>query len=327
VIKALFRRLASLVPLLLGITFICFLIVHLAPGSAADLKAGLNPRASLEARARLTQLYGLDKPLAQQYVDWLGRLAKWDFGTSFVDGQKVWDKILSAMPITIGINVLALAAALLLGIPAGVYGALHRGKTFDRWMTGFSFAAFSLPSFWVALILMSFLGVWLRLLPVSGLHSVFYEEFGAFHKIADLAWHLALPLFVASLPGITMVSRFVRDSMIDALSQNYVRTARAKGLTERAVLYDHALKNALLPVVTLLGLSVPGLLGGSVIFETIFSIPGMGRLFFNSVFSRDYPVILAMLFIGAVLTLIGNWLADIGYAVVDPRIRQGMVKR
>jgi peptide/nickel transport system permease protein len=185
----------------------------------------------------------------------------------------------------------------------------------------FTFAGFSVPTFWLALLLMSFFGVRLGLLPVSGLHSLFYEEMPLWERGADMARHLILPLFVSSVTGLAGISRYMRSSMAQVLKQSYIRTARAKGLPENKIIYHHALKNALLPVITILGLSVPGLLGGSVIFETMFSIPGMGRLFFNSVFSRDYPVIMGILVLGAFLTLAGNALADLAYAYADPRIR------
>jgi peptide/nickel transport system permease protein len=243
-----------------------------------------------------------------------------DFGTSFADGKKVTEKIADAVPVTLTINLLALFLAMLIGIPLGVLGAVKEKSFWDRASGALSLFFISMPSFWIALMLLSWLGVYWRVLPISGLHSLFYEEMSLFKQILDTAWHLLLPVFVTSLSGMAAVSRYMRSSMLEVLKQNYIRTARAKGLPERLVLYRHALKNALLPVLTLLGLAIPGLLGGSVVIESIFSIPGMGRLFFSSVFARDYPVLMGLLTLGAILTLIGNALADAAYAWADPRI-------
>lgn len=319
--RYLFKRFSDILIKLVGITLISFAVIHLAPGSPVASKSELNPKMSLQAKERLTQLYGLDKPLLTQYGHWLGHLAVFDFGTSFADGRKVTEKIAQSIPITILINGLSLLLILVMGIPAGVWGAVNQGKTGDKVLTVFLFAGFSIPTFWLALLLVSFFGVTLRVLPVSGISSVFYEDLGAAGKAMDVTRHLMLPVLVSSITGLASISSFVRNSMLDVLRQGYIRTARAKGLPERRVLYRHALKNALLPVVTILGLSLPGLLGGSVIFETVFSLPGMGRLFFNSVLSRDYPVIMGVLVLGAFLTLVGNFLADLGYRLVDPRIR------
>ncbi len=210
---------------------------------------------------------------------------------------------------------------LLIGITIGVSSAVREGSFHDRAMTVFVFIGFAVPTFWLSLILMDFIGVRWGILPISGIKSLEFEKFGNFEKIIDMSKHLILPVFVSAFGGLAGISRYMRSSMSNVLKQDYIRTARAKGLREKEVLYKHALKNALLPVVTILGLSVPGLIGGSVIFESIFSIPGMGRLFYESVMARDYPVIMGVLVIGAVLTLLGNLLADISYAAVDPRIK------
>ena len=308
----------------IGITFISFLIIHLAPGGPVDARSALNPKMTLQAREKLRELYGLNKPLVTQYIEWCSRLARLDFGNSFTDGAAVTEKIAATIPVTLGINLLSLCFIFAAGIPLGIFGAVHKDTAGDKTLSVLSFAAFSVPTFWLALLLVSFFGVTLGWLPVMGLHSLFYEEMPFSERWLDLAKHLVLPLFVSSVTGLAGISRYMRSSMAQALREPYIRTARAKGLPEKTVIYRHALKNALLPVITILGLSVPGLLGGSVIFETIFSIPGMGRLFYNSVFSRDYPVIMGILVLGAVLTLLGNALADLGYAIADPRIRSGL---
>jgi peptide/nickel transport system permease protein len=315
------KRLAGLVPLLIGITIVSFFVIHLAPGGPVDTQGAMNPKLSAQARDKMEKLYGLDQPLWVQYGQWLSKIVRFDFGRSFVDGEKVSAKITRAVPVTLLINFLSLALILLVGIPIGVASALKKGSLFDQSCTFLSLAGYSVPTFWLSLLLMSLFGVRLQWLPVAGLSSLFHEQMGFWQKTVDMGRHLVLPLSVALVTGLAGVSRFVRAGMGDVLKQNYIRMARAKGLSEARVLYGHALKNALLPVVTILGLSVPGLLGGSVIFESVFSIPGMGRLFFNSVFSRDYPVIMGILVLGAVLTLLGNLLADAAYGILDPRAR------
>lgn len=320
-LRYIFRRLIGLIPLLFGITIITFMVIHLAPGKPTDLEAQFNPKVSMEARQRIAHLYGLDKPLHIQYLDWLRRFLHFDFGISFVDSRPVIKKIGERIPITLGINLASIVLILLIGVPIGVSSAVKQGSFYDRFMTVFVFIGFAIPTFWLSLILMDLIGVRWGLLPISGIKSLEFEKFGFFEKIVDVARHLVLPVFVSAFGGLAGISRYMRSNMVHILKQDYIRTARAKGLKERDVIYKHALKNALLPVVTILGLSVPGLIGGSVIFESIFSIPGMGRLFYESVMARDYPVIMGVLVIGATLTLFGNLLADISYAAVDPRIK------
>ena len=315
------RRLLGIAPLLIGITFIPFFVIHLAPGNVVDAQGAFNTKMSPEARQKLTQIYGLDKPVWVQYKEWLTRLIKMDLGNSFADGASVKKKIARAIPVTLAINGLSLFFILLIGIPLGVWCAARSGSFFDRAAGFFVFAGFSVPTFWLALLLMALLGVQWRWLPVSGLTSIFFDEMSFWEKVLDIAKHLVLPVLVSSITGIAVISRFIRSSVIHELSQNYVRTARAKGLSESVVLRRHVLRNALLPVITILGLSVPGLLGGSVLFESIFSLPGMGRLFYASIFTRDYPVIMGILVLGAVMTLLGNLLADMAYAASDPRIK------
>lgn len=312
-----------MIPIILGITIISFGVIHLAPGKPTDLVAQLNPKVDFEAREKLARIYGLDRPLHIQYLDWVKRLARFDFGRSFADSRPVIEKIAERLPITILINVLAIFTIFLLSIPIGIKSAVERGSLFDKITTVLVFLAFAAPGFWLALILMSFFGVRLGILPVSGISSLDFENFTAVGKITDVARHLVLPVAVASVGGLAGVSRYMRQSMLGVLSEDYIRTARAKGLPERVVIYKHALRNALLPIVTILGLSIPGLISGSVILETIFSIPGVGRLMVEAVFMRDYNVIMAGLFISALLTLAGNLIADVAYVYVDPRVRYG----
>lgn len=315
------RRLLGIIPLLLGITIISFMVIHLAPGKPTTIEQSLNPKISPEVRLRLEKLYGLDKPLHVQYFNWLNKLSRFDFGRSFSDDQQVLKKILQRLPITLAINVFSLIFILIIGIPLGVKSAVKEGRVFDKITTFFVFLGFAMPTFWLALLLMSLFGITLGWLPISGIKSLDFEYFNFGQKVLDYAKHLILPIFVSSLGGLAGISRYMRSSMIEALNQPYIYTARAKGLREKEVIYKHALRNAVLPIVTILGLSIPGLLGGSVIFESVFAIPGIGRLFFEAVMMRDYPLIMAEIVLGAILTMLGNLIADISYAYVDPRIR------
>lgn len=308
---------------LFGITVISFFILHLAPGKPTDVLEAMNPKITPEAREQLEKLYGLDRPIYEQYLLWLKRVIKLDFGRSFTtDRRPVWDKIKERLPVTVGINLLSMALIFLIAIPVGISSAVRQYSLYDKITTVVVFIGFATPSFWLALLLMMLFGVQLGWLPVSGIHSMNYDTLSASGKVLDTAKHLILPVFVSAFGGIAGLSRYMRSSMLEVLRQDYITTARAKGLPERKVIYKHALRNALLPIVTILGLSVPGLVGGSVIFEQIFSIPGIGQLFWMSVMQRDYPTIMGLLTIGAVLTLLGNMLADLGYAIVDPRTRR-----
>jgi peptide/nickel transport system permease protein len=315
------KRLIAIIPMLLGISLISFAVIHLAPGSPVESMTTLDPKVSFEAREKLIAQYGLDRPVYVQYLDWVRRIAMLDFGTSYKDGQKVLAKISQRIPVTILINVLSIILILIIAIPIGVTSAVKNNSLYDRSMTVFVFTGFAMPGFWLALILISFFGIRLGWLPVQGIASLDFDSLSFFGKILDVSRHLILPVFVSCFGALAGMSRYVRNNMLEVLHKDYIKTARAKGLDERKVVYKHALKNAILPVITILGLSVPGLIGGSVIFESIFGIPGMGRLFYESVMGRDYPVIMAILVIGAFLTLIGNLLADVSYSLADPRIR------
>lgn len=317
------KRLLLMIPLLVGITLVSFVVIHLAPGEPTDLQTDLNPQATAEMQERLRAQYGLDQPLHVQYGQWLARLVRLDFGESFaLDHRPVLDKVTERLPITILINLLSIILILIVAIPIGVLSATRRNSLFDKGTTIFVFIGFAMPSFWLALLLMDYFGVRLGLFPIAGIRSLGHEYLGFFGRLWDIAHHLVLPVFVSAFGGLAGFSRYMRSNMLEVIRQDYILTARAKGLSEHAVIYRHALRNALLPVITILGLSVPGLIGGSVIFETIFAIPGMGKLFYDGVMMRDYPLIMGVLVIGAVLTLIGNLIADVSYALADPRIRK-----
>lgn len=321
-IRYLFKRILLLFPLMIGITLITFSVIHLAPGEPVEMQMAMNPNVGKEARERLRHFYGLDRPLHVQYLDWVSKLARFDLGRSFSsDNRPVIDKIRERLPITLSLNVIALLLEFGLAIPIGILAAIHRDTLLDKGITVFVFIGFAVPTFWLALLMMYLFGVKLDWLPISGLHSMGSDSFGALRYLLDMARHLVMPVMVASFGSLAGLSRYMRSSMLNVISQDYITTARAKGLSERVVIYRHALRNALLPLITLAGFSIPGLIGGSVIFETIFSIPGMGQLFFQGVMSRDYPVVMGILVIGAFLTLIGNLIADVCYALADPRIR------
>jgi peptide/nickel transport system permease protein len=310
-----------MVPLIFGITLITFTVIHLAPGNPVEVQTEMSLKASAQARENLKKLYGLDKPLHIQYFDWLKRFVKLDFGKSFVDGRKVIDKIIERIPITLTINILSLMLIFIIALPIGILSATKQYSIFDKLSTIFVFIGFSTPTFWLALLLMILFGVNMGLLPISGIQSIDTSEMATFDRLWDWIKHLILPVGISAFGGIAGLSRYSRSSMLEVIRQDYIRTAKAKGLQEKKVIFRHAFRNALMPIVTILGLSVPGLIGGGVIFETIFAIPGMGQLFYSSTMSRDYPTIMGILVIGAILTLFGNLIADISYAFVDPRVR------
>jgi peptide/nickel transport system permease protein len=315
------KRLFIMVPLLFGITLITFTVIHLAPGNPVEVQTEMSLKVSAQAKENLKKLYGLDKPLHVQYVDWLKRLLKFDFGKSFVDGRKVIDKIIERIPITLTINIFSLMLIFIVAIPVGILSATKQYSLFDKLSTVFVFIGFSTPTFWLALLLMILFGVNMGLLPISGIQSIDVSEMGPFDRLMDWLRHLILPVGVSAFGGIAGLSRYSRSSMLEVIRQDYIKTAKAKGLPESVIVFRHAFRNALMPIVTILGLSVPGLIGGGVIFETIFAIPGMGQLFYSSTMARDYPTIMGILVIGAILTLSGNLIADISYAMVDPRVR------
>jgi len=322
VLRYLIRRLAILIPTFNGITLVCFAVIHLAPGSPTDLQTQMNPDITPQAIEQLNAHYGLDKPLATRYVLWMKNLAMLDFGRSISsDARPVWDKIRERLPITIYINISSMVIIFLAAIPLGVVSALRRGSATDRSITVFVFIGFSIPGFWLALICMDLFGVRLGWLPISGIHSAEYASLSLWGKAMDTTRHLFLPVFISAFGSLAGMSRYMRSSMLEIIRQDYILTARAKGLPERTVIYKHAMRNALLPVITILGLSIPGLIGGSVIFESIFAIPGLGKLFYEAIMMRDYNMIMGSLTIGAVLTLLGNLIADICYSIADPRIR------
>lgn len=317
----------EIIPTLWGITIICFLVIHLAPGNPVRSEGTFNPNISMESLEKMKKIYHLDKPLWKQYTIWLNHLIRLDFGRSLVDGKKVIEKIGKRLPITIIINTASLFIIIIISVPLGVISAVKENSLFDKFFTVFVFAGYSIPAFWLALLLMILFGVHLRLLPISGVHSIGAENLGIFPYIWDMIKHLVLPVSISAFAGLAVFSRYTRKGVIQVLKEPYIKLAYAKGLSQNEIIFKHALKNALLPLITILGLALPTIIGGSVIFETIFSIPGMGQLFYQSAMSRDYPTIMGVLVIGASLTLIGNLLADVLYILVDPRLKENVIER
>lgn len=318
----LLRRCAVALVTLLGITFLTFLVMRMAPGGLTAGATDLSARVSAhEQRKKFAALYDLDKPWYVQYGRWLKRLSRLDFGQSFKDNRPVLEKIGERLPNTLLLNVLSLGLVFGMAVPLGVLAAVKQNTFWDRAVSALVFVGFSAPTFWVALMLMMLFGVTLGWLPLSGLHALNADELSGPAYVLDMARHLLLPVLISAFSGLAGLSRFVRNGLLEVVRQDYIRTARAKGVPESRIIYHHALRNALIPVVTLLGLSLPDLIGGGFIFETIFAFPGMGRLGFDAVMARDFPVVMGVGTIAAFLTLAGNLLADVTYALVDPRIR------
>ncbi|MCD6288411.1 MAG: ABC transporter permease [Candidatus Hydrogenedentes bacterium] len=322
------RRLLLAIPTLLGITAVTFAIIQLAPGDPAAMAArtGMNSlredAVSKEIIEQTRALYGLDKPIPVQYALWLKRVVTLDFGTSYKDQRNVLDKIAERLPVSMTLSLISIFLVYLIAIPIGVFSATHQNSISDNIITVILFILYSLPNFWVATLFILFLGGgdFLNVFPIYGLVSDNYDKLGFLARVWDRVWHLILPITCLTYGGLATISRYGRVGMLDAIRQDYVRTARAKGLSEKTVIFKHAFRNSIIPIVTLLAAMLPAMLGGSVIVESIFSIPGMGLLAFESILARDYPVIMAITTISAVLTLLGILLSDICYALVDPRI-------
>ncbi len=313
------KKIFELIPTFFGITIIIFLVIHLAPGNPIDSMGTFNPNISAESLENMKRLYHLNEPLYVQYLEWLKSLFRLDFGTSMVDGVGVMHKIAERLPVTIGINVVVLLISLAISIPIGIISAIRKDSFIDKFFTFFVFSGYAMPSFWLALLLMILFSVRLHMLPLSGLHSLNIKP-GTPTYYLDLVKHLIIPVSIGVYGSLAGFSRYIRKGIIDVLDKDFIRMLYLRGVSKKRI-YIHTLKNAMLPLVTILGLSIPGLIGGSVIMESIFAIPGMGQLFYFSAMSRDYPTIMGILTISTILTLVGNLIADITYALVDPRIR------
>jgi peptide/nickel transport system permease protein len=318
--KYMLRRLAIAIPVVLGVTILTFLVMHMTAGNyvpGLDYNPNLKPADIARIRANL----GLDRPIWLQYLSWLGGMLHGDFGRSLIDGSPVMSHILERLPNTLELTVTAILLGVLISIPLGVTGALRRGGKVDNFFTVLSTAGFAIPQFWLGLILILFFSVqmhaWgLPWMPSSGAYSAF--EGG---DPLDRLLHLAMPAIVLSFFYLSVWSRFVRSSMVEVLSQDYVRTARAKGMVERRVVYQHALRNAVIPLVTLVGLELPALVSGGLVVEVVFGWPGIGRLLYERALQFDYTTVMGITTFAALLVVLGNLLADVLYAVLDPRVR------
>jgi len=321
VIKYIFRRLLQLIPLLIGVSLISFFVMHLAPGDPTALF--INPNVDPQELIRIRANWGLDQPVIVQYFYWLGNAFRGNFGVSYTTGLPVMQEIIERLPATLLLMISSYILTLLITIPLGVISAVKKGSWFDNLVTVISFAGMATPTFWFGLMLMLLFSVQLGWLPAVGMYDVGIgnKELGI--RIFDVVRHMILPLLTMTLLGLAGMTRYQRAAMLEVLNQDYIRTARAKGLPERVVIFKHALRNALIPIVTILGLSLPDLFGGAFIIETIFAWPGMGRLGVMAIFQRNYPLIMGITVFSAVLIVLGNLLADMGYAWVDPRIRYG----
>jgi len=321
------RRLIGVLPLVLGISTLVFLVLHIAPGDPTTIywNSETDPAVLQAMRTNL----GLDDPLPVQYGKWLYRFARGDFGYSFGHRRPVADVIRSAVPNTLLLSFTSLVILFTLGIAAGVLSAVRRYSLVDHAVTLVSLFFYSMPGFWFALMLLLLFHYHLRWFPADQMTSIdfVYDSLSLPAKLADRIHHLVLPATALGVGAFAGVARYTRASLLDVIRMDYIRTARAKGLPEREVILRHALRNALLPVVTLLGLYLPFLFSGAVLVETIFGWPGMGRVIVNAIFQRDYPLVMATTFVSALLVIGGNLIADVLYSVVDPRIRHGGIER
>ena len=312
------RNIWQRIILLIFISIISHAIVHLAPGEPALVDPS-NPRMKPEDIQRIRAAFHLDEPLHMQYIYWVKDLATGEL-KSFKDNQpvmeKIWERFLNSLPLF----VIATFITWCLAFPIGIRAAVYRDSTFDRTSTFMSYALISIPGFFLSYLIIIFMVKTFNI-PVLGMRTFGLEEVSFVFQLMDRVWHLTIPALMSAIAGTAVLSRYVRSQMSEVLHQDFMRTARAKGLPEDQVIYRHGLRNALLPFITMFGLTIPGLIGGSVIFEQIFSWPGMGRLGYEAILARDFPIILTLNFITAVLVLVGTLVSDILYAVVDPRIK------
>ena len=301
------------------ISLISFIAINLAPNSFFA-SGELNPNITPEAIEQLKAIYGLDKPLYIQFFSWIYSILQLDFGISFTSGERVKEEILSRIPITLTINIVSMILIFIISLYFGIKSAMKKNSIFDRFTNQLSLLSFSMPSFYLALVLVLVFSIKFELFPIAGLHSV--PNDGSLNYYLDFAWHLTLPIFIIVFGGIGSLILYIRALTIEILKSDYIFFARARGLDNKKILRYYILPNLYPPVITLLGLSLPGIIGGSVILETIFSIDGMGLLFYQSALSHDYPVIMGILIIGAFLTLIGNMFADLILLKLNPNYNE-----
>lgn len=340
--KYLLKRLLVMLPTLIGVTIVVFAVINLAPGSPVEQKlqamrfggggnaatvsdAGTSRGSSTvsdEVLAALNKQYGFDKPLHERYLKWLGNILRLDFGESFTYEEPVIDVIFSKFPVSLQFGIASLFLSYLISIPLGIGKALKHGSFFDTSSSFLLFVAYSIPPFMLAILLIVFLagGSFMDLFPIGGVYSDYYEDLSTWGKIGDRLHHFVLPLFCYTVGSFTSLTLLMKNSLLEEIKKDYVRTARAKGLPERAVYLTHALRNALIPVVTGLGGFLLVFFAGSLLLETIFQLDGIGLLSYKSVLARDYNVIMGLVFLQSILFLLGNVLSDLAYVLVDPRI-------
>jgi peptide/nickel transport system permease protein len=306
------RRLVQSVFILLGVSILSYGLMRAAPGGLTSLYG--DPRIRPETIERLEQQFGLRDPVPVQYAKWLWNALHLNFGVSLIDQRPVVDKIGERLPATIQLSVAQILLGLL-GIPMGVYAALNRGSWVDNTLRVFTVMGNAVPHWWLGLMILAISANTLRLFPLGGMYTVGNDT------LPDRLWHLILPATIGAMGGWITYSRFLRSEVLEVLGQDFVRTARAKGLRDRLVMSRHVLRNALIPVVTLMGGTLAALVSGGVLFETTFSWPGIGRMAVAAAFQRDYPVLMALVMLGSVLVILGNLMADIAYGWVDPRVR------
>ncbi|WP_321312632.1 ABC transporter permease [Halarcobacter sp.] len=313
--KLFMNKLLYLIIMLFIISLISFLAINLAPNSFFA-SGELNPNITPESIEQLKAVYGLDKPLYIQFFSWLTALLHLDFGISFASGKMVKEEILDRIPITLTINIISMFLIFVISLYLGIQAALKKDSKLDKFVGQLSLLSFSMPSFYLALLLVMIFSIYFEILPIAGLHSV--PNDGSLTYYLDFAWHLILPIFIITFGGIGSLILYIRSLTIEILKSDYIFFAKSRGLSKKTILRYYILPNLYPPVITLLGLSLPGIIGGSVILETIFSIDGMGLLFYQSALSHDYPVIMGILIIGAFLTLLGNMLADLILLKLNP---------
>jgi peptide/nickel transport system permease protein len=306
------RRLIHSFFILVGISVISFSLMHLAPGGPIQFIE--DPRLTPASKARLEEALGLNRPLHVQYLDWFSHVARLDFGKSYVSRRPVIDMIAERLPATMQLSAAALLLGLLGGMPMGIYAGLRPGSWLDNLVRLFTVVGNAVPHWWMGLLLIVFFAP-LGIFPAGGMYTLGHDN------LADRLWHLALPAFIASMGGWITFSRFMRYEVLEVINQDYTRTAHAKGLPQRIVLTRHVLRNALLPVVTILGGTLAGLVSGSVLYENVFSWPGIGRLAIDAFYKRDFPLLMALNMITSLLVILGNLLADLAYGLVDPRVQ------
>jgi len=317
------RRLLYGVLTFFGITIAIFVLVHSVPGDPISFYTGTHGSQSLSrvVIAEIRHAHHLDEPLIRQYGWWLRGIVTLDFGNSFIDRRPVTDRIVERLPNTLILNAVAFLLATLIGVPLGMWSAARSGQPVERASAVTTFLLYSLPSFWVALLLMKLFAVQLKVLPLFGMTSDEYLDLNLLMKLADRARHLILPVVTLAYTQLAVFARFSKSAVTEVIRQDYVIAARAKGVTSDAALWHHAFRNALIPLITLLGLTLPYLISGSVIVEQIFQWHGVGSLYLEAILTRDYPTVLGLSVATAVATLIASLIADLLYAAADPRIR------